>query len=56
MPPPEDLKLGGSWDRLSGFATRYLGEVPVGAISFDETRRSTIDTQVLEDLLKRKAA
>jgi len=56
MPPLEDLELGGSWNHLLGLATNYLGEVPVSAINFDETRRSTIDIQVLEDLLRRKAA
>lgn len=56
MPPRQHLDLAGSWEHLSESATKFLGELPVEAIRFDETRRNTIDTQVIEELLKKKAA
>lgn len=56
MPPQERLDLGGSWEHLSESATKFLGEIPVNAITFDETRRNAIDPQVIEDLMKKKAA
>jgi hypothetical protein len=55
MPALERRDLHGSWERLSQSATRYLGEVPVNLISFDETRRRTIDTEVLQNLLQKNA-
>jgi len=56
MPSDAELDLEGSWEHLSDVAMQYLGEVRVSAINFDESRRSTIGTEVLKDLVKRKAA
>ena len=56
MPPVETPDLGGSWEHLSESATKFLGELPVKAVTFDETRRKAIDTQVIEELMKKKAA
>jgi hypothetical protein len=52
VPPLTDKDLSGSWDRLSGYATEYLGEVPVKSVKFDETLRQAIDADVIEQLLK----
>jgi hypothetical protein len=56
MPPREKLDLEGSWEHLSESATKFLGELPVNAVTFDETRRNAIDSQVIEELMKKKAA
>lgn len=40
-----DERLGGSWVDIHHEAERYLGEIPVDRVSFDPTRRRTVDLQ-----------
>lgn len=51
LPSLSDEELTGSWERLPERATEFLGEVPVGDVQFDSTRRREIDTAVLDALL-----
>jgi hypothetical protein len=51
LPPLTDQELGGNWEELYLKATQYLGEVPVGDVQFDPSRRHGIDAAVLDTLL-----
>jgi hypothetical protein len=51
MPEPTPKALGQSWSGLRHSASEELGRVPVVAVQFDETRRNSIDTEVLERLI-----
>lgn len=51
LPCLSDEELTGSWERLPERAINFLGEVPVGDVQFDSTRRREIDTAVLDALL-----
>jgi hypothetical protein len=45
----EDLQ--GSWVGLSKLATRYLGQVPICEVKFDQTKRKEINSEVIERLI-----
>jgi len=45
-----------SWDKLPQEATKYLGEIPVGQVIFDSTKRAEIDTASLDTLLAGQAS
>src|SRR5438045_3674642 len=52
--PDEDLPV--DWTPLYDRALRYLGEVPLGHVRFDATRRKFIDPTVLTGLGAHKPA
>lgn len=52
LPKLSDQVLDGSWDELSCLASRKLGSIPVKSVQFDVTRRKTVETSVLDGLLK----
>lgn len=52
MPHLEEADTAGPWDELHEKATRFLGEVPVSEVSFDETRRKFIDAEAIRHLLE----
>ncbi len=50
---PPDFNLDAEprdWTKLHLKATRYVGEVPIPRVRFDETTRRKIDTAVLDEL------
>lgn len=47
--PENELK--GSWERLPEEAVGMLGEVPVEEVQLDATKRKSISTSVLDDLI-----
>ncbi len=51
MPELSNKDLAGSWVELRGRASRRLGSLPVNEVQFDDTRRRTIETSVLNSLL-----
>ena len=53
LPELSTEELAGSWDHLALKAQQYLGEIPVGQVSFDSSKRREIDTQVLEKIMAR---
>jgi hypothetical protein len=55
MPDLRDEELPKDWTTLKGKAIRFLGEVPTNSVQFDETRRQSIDTGILEELRARLA-
>jgi hypothetical protein len=56
MPELRDEELPKDWTTLETKAIRFLGEVPVSRVQFDETRRQSISTDILEELSARHAA
>jgi hypothetical protein len=54
LPQLEEAELAGSWDKLSARALSFLGEVPIKQVGFDPSKRQTIDTALLDELLTRK--
>ena len=44
-------ELQGSWEHLPERAASVLGTVPVAHVQFDTTRRNSIDTTVLEEII-----
>jgi len=48
LPPQMDDDLPTDWTLLPGRATRVLGEVPVGSVQFDPSRRAAIQASVFE--------
>jgi hypothetical protein len=48
VPELSDSEMNRSWERISRFAARKLGRIPVNAIAFDPTRREYIDDEKLE--------
>jgi hypothetical protein len=50
---PDDM-LPKDWTTLPTQATQYLGEVPVAHVQFDTSKRQSIDTTVLEQLIARQ--
>jgi hypothetical protein len=50
LPLAPELDLSGSWVGLRDRADRPVGQVPLGAVRFDETKRKYIDTSVIEGL------
>ena len=53
MPMLGEDSLSGSWCELSENAIRFLGEIPISEIKFDETRRKFIENETILKLLKR---
>ena len=51
-----DEELAGSWADLPNRASAPLGQVPVGAVRFDDTRRQSIDGAVLSSRLPARAS
>jgi hypothetical protein len=56
LPAVAEEDLAGSWDKLSARAISYLGEVPIKQVGFDPSKRQTIDTALLDELLTRNTA
>ena len=52
MPPLSDEALKGDWEKLNEIATQYLGEVPIGEVIFDPSRRRAIDVHVFDSPLR----
>lgn len=51
LPDLRDDELPKDWTTLRLRALRYLGQVPVNKVRFDESKRREIDTAVLEELV-----
>jgi hypothetical protein len=51
LPAISEDELQGSWERLPERAVRVLGAVPVVQVQFDATKRNSINTVVLEELI-----
>jgi len=51
LPSLTKKELEGSWERIGERPLRKLGRVPTSAVQFDLTRRKTIDTDLLKELL-----
>ena len=51
LPNLTQKDLEGSWERIGERPIRKLGRVPVSAVQFDSTRRKTISTDLLKELL-----
>ena len=49
MPELSDNETSGSWYRLSEKAVKYLGEISVDRIKFDETRRHFIESEIISE-------
>ena len=50
LPDLPERELSGTWAGLAGKAESYLGEVPVESVTFDPSRRRTIDTSIIDEL------
>ena len=48
-----DANLAGSWADLPSRARSCLGSVPLASVTFDATRRQTINTEFLDALLSK---
>ncbi len=53
IPEPSEEELAGSWDKLPEKAMRCWGDVPIGTVRFDLSKRGEIDTSVLDELTAR---
>lgn len=42
--------LGGDWTLLEGAELRLVGEIPIGTVAFDPTKRRTLDSSCLKGL------
>lgn len=51
LPAVSEGELQGSWEHLPERAPRALGTLPVAQVQFDTTKRDSIDTAVLEELI-----
>jgi hypothetical protein len=51
LPAISEDELQGSWEDLPERAVNMLGTIPVTQVQFDPTKRNSIDTAVLEDLI-----
>lgn len=51
LPATSEDELRGSWEHLPERAAIALGAVPVAEVRFDTTKRDSIDTAVLEELI-----
>src|SRR5262245_5883860 len=56
FPEVLDDQLPKDWTTLHTKAIRFLGEVPVAAVQFDPTRRQSVETGILDQLMSQKAA
>lgn len=52
LPPVDADSLQGSWVGLTHGAVRILGKVKVEAITFDSSKRRSMDSALIENLLK----
>jgi hypothetical protein len=51
LPNLTQNQLEGSWERIGERPLRQLGRVPTSSVQFDVTRRKTIETTLLQELL-----
>jgi hypothetical protein len=51
LPAISEDELQGSWEHLPERAARVLATVPVAQVQFDSSKRNSIDTAVLEELI-----
>jgi hypothetical protein len=51
LPPIRDDELPKDWTILPARATGYLGEVPIAQVQFDPSRRESIDSAVLDEMM-----
>ena len=51
LPAISEDELEGSWERFPERALSLLGEVPVAAVQFDTTKRNSINTALLDELI-----
>jgi len=56
LPELGEDEMTGSWDKLHQRATQYVGDVLVGSVQFDRSKRREIDTAVLDELTARIGA
>jgi hypothetical protein len=55
LPDLKDSELPADWTQLAERASRFLGEIPIKDVRFDDTLRKQIESGVV-DLLIRQAA
>jgi len=51
LPAISEDELQGTWGRLPERAVSLLGEIPVSAVQFDITKRNSINTALLDELI-----
>lgn len=52
MPELSENEINGSWYGLSDKSVKYLGEVPINQVQFDETRKKFINGEIITGLTK----
>ncbi len=55
LPDLKDAELPVDWTQLAGRASRFLGEIPINDVRFDETLRKEIDSGVVDSLIRQAA-
>lgn len=55
MPELTEADWNGSWESLAEKATELLAVVPISQVVFDPSKRQSIQTDLLDDLLSRAA-
>jgi hypothetical protein len=53
LPPLRPDELAGSWASLPARTVHHLGSVPVSAVTFDATRRRSVDRGLLSSMAAR---
>ena len=48
MPPLDKADLSGDWRKLPSMAVRQLGKVPVSDVQFDASKRTGVNTGILD--------
>jgi hypothetical protein len=56
MPLLNEQELAGSWGHLAGRAIEHLADVPISHVHFDPSKRESVDADLLDELIARKAA
>jgi hypothetical protein len=56
LPKEIDERSEKSWESMPTRAVRYVGEIPVNHVIFDRTKRTELETKVLDDLLSGPSA
>jgi hypothetical protein len=56
LPPLRDEELPKDWTTLPARALGFLGQVPIARVMFDQSKRQSIDSAILDELIARKAA
>lgn len=51
LPALSEAELQGSWQRLPARAVIFLGAIQVAAVEFDPTKRESINTAIIRELL-----